>query len=169
MHEHDLFDPVLTDLSERHRDEVLTAFAAVEHSADPVPEAQLAALPPEQRRMMESMMAQRGVHMGSMGAGGATVRVCLSKEMVERNEVAAMAQGDCQTQLQPRSGNTMRFSFSCKQPPSSGEGVVTFLGPDSYHSKVNVRDGARGQSMQVEAQAKFIAADCGNLRPLGGR
>src|SRR5690606_5041976 len=41
---HPVFEPVLAELSERHRDEVLTAFAAVEHSRDPVPEAQLAAL-----------------------------------------------------------------------------------------------------------------------------
>jgi hypothetical protein len=41
---HELFDPVLADLSERQRDEVLAAFAAVEHGADPVPEAQLAGL-----------------------------------------------------------------------------------------------------------------------------
>lgn len=42
--QHPVFDPVLAELDERHRDEVLTAFAAVEHGRDPVPEAQLAAL-----------------------------------------------------------------------------------------------------------------------------
>ena len=36
-----IFEPVLAELSERHRDEVLSAFAAVEHSPEPVPEAQL--------------------------------------------------------------------------------------------------------------------------------
>ena len=39
-----VFEPVLAELSERHRDEVLSAFAAVEHSPEPVPEAQLLAL-----------------------------------------------------------------------------------------------------------------------------
>jgi hypothetical protein len=39
-----VFEPALADLSERHRDEVLAAFAAVEHSPEPVPEIQLAAL-----------------------------------------------------------------------------------------------------------------------------
>lgn len=41
---HSIFEPILAELSERHRDEVLAAFAAVEHSATPVPEAQLLAL-----------------------------------------------------------------------------------------------------------------------------
>jgi hypothetical protein len=39
-----MFEPVLAELSERHRDEVLAAFAAVEHSPEPVQEAMLLAL-----------------------------------------------------------------------------------------------------------------------------
>lgn len=38
------FDGILTDLGERHRDEVLAAFAAVEHSDGPVPEVLLLGL-----------------------------------------------------------------------------------------------------------------------------
>ena len=38
------FEAALAELSERHRDEVLTAFAALEHAAEPVHEAQLLAL-----------------------------------------------------------------------------------------------------------------------------
>ena len=34
-----IFEPVLADLGERQRDEILAAFAAVEHSPEPVPEA----------------------------------------------------------------------------------------------------------------------------------
>jgi hypothetical protein len=41
---HPVFEPILAELSEQHRDEVLAAFAAVEHGAHPVPEVQLLAL-----------------------------------------------------------------------------------------------------------------------------
>ena len=41
---HPAFDAALGDLSDRHRDEVLAAFAALEHGALPVPEAMLLAL-----------------------------------------------------------------------------------------------------------------------------
>ena len=41
---HPVFEPVLAELSEQHRDEVLAAFAALEHGANPVPEAQMLAL-----------------------------------------------------------------------------------------------------------------------------
>ncbi|WP_203453382.1 hypothetical protein [Jiangella aurantiaca] len=39
-----VFDSALAELNERHRDEVLAAFAALEHGREPVPEAQLLAL-----------------------------------------------------------------------------------------------------------------------------
>ena len=41
---HPVFDAALGDLTDRHRDEVLAAFAALEHGAHPVPEEQLLAL-----------------------------------------------------------------------------------------------------------------------------
>jgi DNA-binding transcriptional ArsR family regulator len=52
-----LFEPVLADLSERHRDEILAAFAAVENSPEPVPEAVAPALHDATlRRSVEEML-----------------------------------------------------------------------------------------------------------------
>src|SRR5258706_9311672 len=48
---------------------------------------QMANMPPEQRKMMEEMMAQRGMKMGGGAGGGMTVKVCMTKEMVEKNEL----------------------------------------------------------------------------------
>jgi hypothetical protein len=56
-----VFEPVLAELSERHRDEVLAAFAAVEHSPEPVPEVQLAALRDvTMRRSLDSLLGRVG-------------------------------------------------------------------------------------------------------------
>ena len=56
-----VFEPVLAELSERHRDEVLAAFAAVEHSPEPVPEVQLAALRDvTMRRSLDSLLSRVG-------------------------------------------------------------------------------------------------------------
>jgi hypothetical protein len=87
---------------------------------------QLAAMSPEQRKQMEGMMAGRGVQVAP-GAGGAmAVKVCMTKEMAERNEVPA-SQGDCKTTQQSRSGNTIKMAFACTKPPSSGESQVTLV------------------------------------------
>ncbi len=127
----------------------------------------MASLPPEQRKMMEEMMAKQGVRMGG-GAGGAmAVQVCMSKEMVERNELPAQ-QGDCKTTSQGRSGNTMKMAFTCTNPPSSGEGQVTFISSDAYSSKMNVTTVVNGkqEKMTMDGSGRFVSADCGTLKPM---
>ena len=127
---------------------------------------QLASMPPEQRKMMEDMMAKQGVGMGR-GVGSTAVRICMSKDMVERNEVATQ-QGDCQHTNSARTGNTMKFSFVCTQPPSSGEGQVTFMSPEAYAMKMTLNSTANGkpEKMTMDATGKFLSAECGNIKPI---
>lgn len=57
----EVFDPVLSELSDRHRDEVLTAYAAVEHCPEPIHEAQVAALRDATlRRSLEELLVRTG-------------------------------------------------------------------------------------------------------------
>jgi hypothetical protein len=65
-----LFEPVLADLSERHRDEILAAFAAVENSPEPVPEAVATALrDATMRRGVEEMLNLIGRTLVRAGPG----------------------------------------------------------------------------------------------------
>lgn len=127
---------------------------------------QMAAMPPEQRKMMQDAMARQGMAMGPAGA----VRMCFTKEMVERNEVPAQ-QGDCRTTLQPRSGNTVKMSFTCTTPPSSGEGQITFASPEAYSVKMAMTTTAQGKSekMNMDASGKWLGADCGAVKPAAPR
>jgi hypothetical protein len=128
-------------------------------------QAQLAALPPDQRKMVEQMMAKQGVGMSS--AGGATARVCMSREMVERNELPAQ-QGDCRQSVSQRTGNSMKISFTCSSPPSSGEGTVTFVSPEAYTMKmaVNTTRQGKAETMNMDASGQWLGSDCGSLKPL---
>lgn len=128
---------------------------------------QLANMPADQRKMMDDMMAKQGVGMGP-GAGTTAVKICMTKEMVERNEVATQ-QGDCKHTTSPRAGNTMKFSFVCTKPASSGEGQVTFVSPEAYTMKMALNTTANGKSekMNLDATGKFLSTDCGNIKPLG--
>lgn len=129
---------------------------------------QMAAMPPEQRKMMQEMMARQGVQMGPAGAGGGmAVKVCMTKEMVERNAVPSQ-QGDCKTTQQSRSGNTMKVAFACTNPPSRGEGEVTMAGPEAYSSKMSVTTTVDGkpQKMDIHSTGKWLAADCGAVKPM---
>jgi hypothetical protein len=128
---------------------------------------QLAGMSPAQRKQMEGMMASRGAQV-SPGAGGAmAVRVCMTKEMVERNEVPA-SQGDCKTTQQSRSGNTIKMAFACTKPPTTGESQVTMVSSQAFQSRTTVNTSERGkpEKTTIDATGKWLGADCGSVKPV---
>lgn len=129
-------------------------------------EKAMTGMPPEQRKQMQDMLAKQG--MGQGGAGGMSVKICMTKEMAERNEMPSQQQGDCKTTHSPRSGNTMKFSYTCAQPPSSGEGLITYVSDTAYTMKMATTATVRGKAekMNMDASGKWLSADCGNIKPL---
>ena len=130
-------------------------------------QAQMANMPPEQRKKMEEMMAQHGVKMGAGGPGSMSVKTCMTKEMVERNEVPTQ-KGDCKTTKLERSGNTTKMAYTCTSPPSTGEGQYTVVSPEAYTMKMVVNTTVQGkpQTMNMEGSGKWLGADCGDIKPM---
>lgn len=127
---------------------------------------QMASMPPEQRKMMEDMMARQGVQMGKGPAGGMSTRVCLTREMIERNEVSQQRQ-DCKSTTHARTSNSVKMSFTCTNPKSSGEGQITYTSPEAYSMKmvVNTEVEGRTDKVNMDTTGKWLGADCGNLKP----
>ncbi len=119
--------------------------------------------------MMQDMMAKQGVAMGTGAPGSMVVKICMTREMIERNELPSQ-QGDCKTSTSTRSGNTLKMSFICTQPPSSGDGVVTFVSPEAYTTKMAMKSSVQGkaESMTMDGSGKWLAADCGAVKPISG-
>ena len=130
-------------------------------------QAQMKSMSPEQRKMMDEAMAKHGVKMGAGGPGGTSVRMCMTKEMVERNEIPAQ-KGDCKTTRQQRSGNTIKMAYTCTNPPSSGEGEYTVVSPEAYTTKMTMRSTSQGkpETINMSGSGKWISADCGNIKPV---
>jgi hypothetical protein len=129
---------------------------------------QMAQMPPDQRKQMEAMMAQRGVKMAPTAGGGMAIQMCMTKEMAERNEVPV--KDGCTTSKQQRTGNTMKIAFSCANPPSSGEGEFTFAG-DSYTSHMTIKTVVQGKpdTMVMDGRGKWLGSDCGSIKPIPPR
>ena len=127
---------------------------------------EMASLPPDQRKMMEDMMAKQGIKKGQAPGQGMIMQMCMTKEMVEKNELPAQ-QGDCKTTQQSRQGNTMKMAFSCTNPPSTGESQVTIKGPEAYSMKmvVNTKVGGKAERMNMDGSGKWLSSDCGNVKP----
>jgi hypothetical protein len=129
---------------------------------------QMVAMPPEQRKMVEEMMAKQGVGMGTKPN---TVRVCISPEQASRGEVP-QDDSRCKRDMLERTGNTLRFKFSCEGPPSStGEGSYTFVNDKSYTGTMKVTTsggkggGQGGGTMDMQSSGRWVSADCGTLKP----
>ena len=128
---------------------------------------QMKNMPPEQRKMMEEAMAKHGMKMGAGGPGGTSVRMCMTKEMVERNEIPAQ-KGDCKTTRQQRSGNTIKMAYTCTNPPSSGEGEYTVVSPEAYTTRMTMHSTSQGkpETINMNGSGKWIATDCGSIKPV---
>jgi hypothetical protein len=131
---------------------------------------QMESLPPEQRKMMQDMMAKQGMQMDTRSDGSMAVKVCMTQEMVSRNEISASQssnQNDCTHSNSPRVGNTMKFAFVCTKPPSNGEGQFTFTNSESYSMKMSTTtiDNGKSRKMQMQNSARWLGADCGTVKP----
>ena len=127
---------------------------------------QMAQMSPAERKQMEDMLAKQGVRMAPGAGGGMTVQMCMTKEMVERNDMPV--QDGCRTTVSQRSGNTLKHAFTCTNPPSSGEGTVTFSGSEAYTSKMTLKSvsGGKTEVTTMEGRGKWLKADCGNVKPI---
>ena len=126
---------------------------------------QLAAMSPEQRAQMETMLARRGV---SLGATGTVMKACVTAD--EAAQPAAPKLGaNCTQQIVSRSGATLKLTFACSRPqPLRGEGEVTFDGERSYtgHAAVTMPFLGKPRQMTMTLGGRWLGADCGNVRPL---
>jgi hypothetical protein len=126
-------------------------------------QAQMASLPPEQRRMMEEMMAKQGINV-SAGQAGA-VRICISKEQAERVEPPA-SDGNCRNDSFQRSGATVKYRFSCANPPTKGSGEFTLVSDKAYQGRVVIESGGgKAGITEMQQRGKWVSANCGALKP----
>jgi hypothetical protein len=132
-------------------------------------QAEIAKMPPEQRKMAEQMMAQQGVQM-SMGGGGSptTVKICLSPQQAAQLDIGSVEPG-CTHKVTQRSASSFKASFSCSgPPPSSGDSEVTLQGDTGYtgRSVVTIQDKAKPERLTMDMTGRWLSADCGALKPI---
>jgi hypothetical protein len=125
-------------------------------------------VPPAQLEQMRKM----GIEMPTFKDGGMVTKVCISKEMAERNEPPEMNQKEsgCQAKNYQRSGNAYSLDIVCDGPLMKGTGKVkgAFNGDQSFTSTYDFTGTAQGQPVKQhhESSGKWLAADCGNVKPM---
>jgi hypothetical protein len=127
----------------------------------------LASLPPDQRRMIEQRMAAQGV-----GLGGAphSVRVCITKEQAARDFVPDRnGDGKCTRQEMSRSGNTIRFAYTCgegdTQVTGQGSAVLADGRAFTVTTESDVKNPRHPMHVSSRIEGRFVASDCGDVKP----
>lgn len=122
---------------------------------------QLKNLPPEQRAMMEGVLAKQGVTLAGKG-----VRSCLTPEQVKTDNIPLQdPQSGCTQRITERNGNVWKFEFSC--PKAQGTGQAQFLSDREFLTKVHGAFNATGAQQQgsMDTRAVWLGADCGTVKP----
>ncbi|MEP7282321.1 MAG: DUF3617 domain-containing protein [Rubrivivax sp.] len=129
--------------------------------------AQMATMSPQQRQMVEKMMASQGI---GMGAKPSAVRVCITPEQAARAEPPA--EPGCTQEVLERSRGLLKLRFECAGPPvSKGEGEYRIAGPKAYtgHMVVSTQQNGTPQRHEMDQSGRWIGADCGAIKPRSTR
>jgi hypothetical protein len=127
---------------------------------------QMAKMSPQERAQVEAMLRQSGI--GLPGAAGApmTLRVCVTPEDAARGLMPSTDASCTQSPLE-RSGNTVRFRFSCTgEPPTSGEGEATYTSDKALKGRVvtTTVKGGRSERNETATEAIWLGADCAGVK-----
>ncbi|WP_372624768.1 DUF3617 domain-containing protein [Arsukibacterium sp.] len=141
----------------QHSFTIQTASGELERAMQQL-EQQLANMPAAQRQMMEKMMANQGM---SFDLKGSSMQVCLTQQQIDRGQLPQ--QDGCQQQLNQTGDSSYRFSFSCDtNPPTSGEGEMTFSSRKAYNGSARFTTNVNGKAEQMTMQqsGKWLKAEC---------
>ena len=133
---------------------------------------QMKAMPKLTPEQME-MMRQRGIQVPQMSDGGMVNKMCVSKEMAERDSPPSSmgsgpGQSDCKPQNMQRSGGSYSMDLVCNGPNMIGTGKVKgTTGSDLFTSVYDFKGTMHGQPVNThsETSGKYLGADCGNVKP----
>jgi hypothetical protein len=122
---------------------------------------------PEQMEQMKKM----GLKMPEIQEGGMIVKVCITKEMTERDQPPHMAHKDSGCEMKNFSRNSDGYSMDmvCDGPNMSGTGKVVgkYASPESFNSTYDFTGTAHGHPMNThnETSGKWLGSDCGDVKP----
>jgi len=125
-------------------------------------QGQLASMSPEQRQMVEGMMAKQGV---GMSGNTMTGRVCISKEQAAAGG-APQSDSRCQSKEVSRTATSVKYSYACKDG-GSGSGEITFGSPTTY-TMHNVSDqvvDGKPEHVEMNSTGNWVSDDCGSVKP----
>ncbi|WP_417777757.1 DUF3617 domain-containing protein [Stutzerimonas xanthomarina] len=122
--------------------------------------AQMKELPSEQRKMMESMLAEQGVELGSGG-----IRICLSEAQVESRKLPFQDEPGCTQEVLEQTDSLWRFRFECPDAKGHGETKVINEREVANTIETSYSVGEQQGTSRMQSRGHWVGEDCGPLPP----
>ena len=121
-------------------------------------------------QQMESMR-KMGVNVKQMQDGIIETKVCMTKEMVERDHPPmGNNQKDCHIDKFERSGSSYTAKMVCDGTNMQGTAIIKgkHSGLENYSWTSDFKGTARGHKIDShqEANGKWLGSDCGDVKPV---
>jgi hypothetical protein len=115
-------------------------------------------------------MRKRGINVKQMQNGIMENKVCMTKEMVERDRPPmGKNQKDCHMDNFERSGNTYSAKMVCDGPNMQAIGIIKGVhsGLENYSWTTDLKGTSHGHKIDShqEASGKWLGPDCGDVKP----
>jgi hypothetical protein len=122
----------------------------------------LAQVPPEMRGQVQAMMAKNGAGLTDTG-----LTICITPEQIANQQYGNDPKSQCQLTDMKQEGNVTHMKMACSKPKGEGETTVTRLNPESWTSvsTMTMSENGSPHTMNSEAAAKWLGADCGDVKP----
>lgn len=139
---------------------------------------QMVNMPPEQRKMMEDMMAQQGMTFSDQGVSmqnnkvqistdGTLVKQCITQAQIDKGYMPESTAG-CNPQITQLSKTKFKMAYECTdQSSTKGEGEIEFTSSTAYKGKANFVNQMNGnaQRYETEQSGSWLSSDCGDIKP----
>ena len=135
--------------------------------SDAMKDREMPKISPEQAAQMKKM----GMKIPEMQDGGMVMKVCMTKEMTERDQPQQMDQKNsgCEMKNFKRSGDSYTGEMVCDGPDMKGVGKIAGKYPtaESFNSTYDFKGTVQGQpaNHHQETSGKWLSADCGDVKP----
>lgn len=125
-------------------------------------QAQLAQMPPEQRRMLEERMGSMSETFSDKG-----IRTCITAEDLKQERIPLQDEKNCKTDITTRTATRWAAKTVCTQPAITSEAEAIFDSPTSYvvNAKGTITQQGQTKPYAMSMKWKYVSSDCGKVKP----
>lgn len=118
-------------------------------------------LPEEERKAMQDILEAQGIRLGVNG-----IRMCISEAQAKSRELRFKDEPGCTQEIVENSDNHWTFRYEC--PGVKGRGESRLLNEREFVSVMESEyaEGTRSGAARLESRGRWVAADCGGLKPV---